>query len=47
MEEKDLVDKAIPTSTKCKNKWAVTTFSEWPTARKFKVPVLDSSDVNG
>ena len=28
VEEKDLVDKAIPTSTKYKNKWAVTTFSE-------------------
>ena len=46
VEGKDLVDKAIPTSTKCKNKWAVTTFSEWPTARKFEVPVLDSSDLS-
>jgi len=27
--EEDLVDKAIPTSTKYKNKWAVTIFNEW------------------
>ena len=27
VEEEDLVDKAIPTSTKYKNKWAVTIFN--------------------
>ena len=38
----DLVDKAILTSTKYKNKWAVTIFNEWQTAPKVQVPVLDS-----
>jgi len=41
VEEEDLVDKAIPTSTKYKNKWAVTIFNEWQTARKVQMPVLD------
>ena len=36
--EEDLVDKAVPTPTKHKNKWAVTIFSEWQTARKVQVP---------
>ena len=40
--EEDLVDKTVPTSTKYKNEWAVTIFSEWQTARKVQVPVLDS-----
>ena len=39
--EEDLVEKAIPTSTKHKNKWAVTIFNEWQTAQKVQVPVLD------
>ena len=42
VEEEDLVDKAIPTSTKYKNKWAVNIFNEWQAARKVQVPVLDS-----
>lgn len=42
MEEEDLVDKAIPTSTKYKNKWAVTIFNEWQTEGKVHVPVSDS-----
>ena len=33
VEEEDLADKAIPTSTKYKNKWAVTIFNEWQTSR--------------
>ena len=28
-EERELVEKAIPSSTKYKNKWAVTIFGEW------------------
>ena len=40
VEEEDLVDKAIPSSTKYKNKWAVTIFNEWQTARKVRVPGL-------
>ena len=28
-EERELIEKAIPSSTKCKNKWAVTIFGEW------------------
>lgn len=42
VEEEDLVDKAIPTSTKYKNKWTVTIFSEYQTVQKVQVPVLDS-----
>ena len=34
VEEEHLVDKAIPNSTKYKNKWAVTIFNELQTARK-------------
>ena len=45
IEEEDLVEKAIPTSTKYKNKWAVTIFNEWQTARKVQVPVLDCGGV--
>ena len=42
MEEEDLVDNAVPTSMKYKNKWAVTIFNEWQAARKVQVYVLDS-----
>ena len=45
VEEEDLVEKAIPTSTKYKNKWAVTIFNEWQTVRKVQVPVLDCGGV--
>ena len=45
VEEEDLVEKAIPTSTKYKNKWAVTIFNEWQTARKVQVPVLDCGGI--
>ena len=41
----DLVDKAILTSTKYTNKWAVTVFTELQTAQKVQVPVLDSGDM--
>lgn len=40
-EECELVRKAIPSSTKYKNKWAVTIFSEWQISRSVKAPVLD------
>ena len=46
VEEEDLVEKAIPSSTKSKNKWAVTIFNEWQTARKVQVPVLDCGGVS-
>ena len=45
VEEEDLVDKAIFTTTKYKNKWAVTIFNEWQTALKVQVPVLDSGSM--
>jgi len=40
-EERKLVRKAIPSSTKYKNKWAVTIFGEWQISRSVKAPVLD------
>ena len=45
VEEEDLVDKAIFTATKYKNKRAVTIFNEWQTALKVQVPVLDSGSM--
>ena len=42
VEEEGLVNKTIPTSTKYKNKWAVTIFNEWLTVGEVQVPVLDS-----
>ena len=41
-QEEELVEKAIPSPTKYKNKWAVTIVNEWQTARKVQVPALDS-----
>ena len=40
-EEEELVEKAVPSSTKYKNKWALSVFGEWQFARTIKVPVLD------
>ena len=44
-EEEELVEKAVPSSTKYKNKWALSevlsVFGEWIFARTIKVPVLD------
>ena len=40
-EEHELVDKAIPFSTKYKNKWALTIFGEWTISRSVIAPVLD------
>ena len=40
-EEEELVEKAVPSSTKYKNKWALSVFGEWQLARTIKVPVLD------
>ena len=39
-EEEELVEKAVPSSTKYKNKWALSIFGEWQFARTIKVPVL-------
>ena len=41
-EEEELVEKAAPSSTKYKNKWALSVFDEWQFARTIKVPVLDA-----
>ena len=40
-EEEELVEKSVPSSTKYKNKWALSVFGEWQFARTIKVPVLD------
>ena len=40
-EEHELVKKAILSSTKYKNKWAVTIFGEWQISQLVKAPVLD------
>ena len=40
-QENVLVNDAVPASTKCKSKWAVSTFAEWQRLREVKVPVLD------
>ena len=40
-EEEALVEKAVPSSTKYKTKWALSVFGEWQFARTMKVPVLD------
>ena len=39
-EEEELVEKAVPSSKKYKNKWALLIFGEWQFARTIKVPVL-------
>ena len=43
--EEELVEKAVPSSTKYKNKWALSVFGEWQFARTKKVPVLDPGGV--
>ena len=40
-EEEELVEKTVPSSTKYKNKWALSVFGEWQFARTIKVPILD------
>lgn len=40
-EEQELVEKAVPSSTKYKNKWALSVFGEWQFARTIKVPVWE------
>ena len=40
-EEEELVEKAVPSSTKYKNKWTLSVFGERQFARTIKVPVLD------
>ena len=41
-EERESVEKAIPSSTKYKDKWAVTSFGEWQISRSVIAPVLYS-----
>ena len=41
-EQREWVEKVIPSSTKCKNKWAVAIFGElWQIFRSVVAPVLD------
>ena len=40
-EDLELVEKAVPFSTKYMNKWALSVFGERQFARTIKVPVLD------
>ena len=40
-EEEEIMEKAVPSSTKYKNKRALSVFGEWQFARTIKVPVLD------
>ena len=35
------MEKAVPSSTNYKNKWALSVFGEWQFARMIKVPILD------
>ena len=39
-QENVLVNDAVPASTKYKNKWAESIFSEWQRLREVEVPVL-------
>ena len=39
------MEKAVPSSTKYKNKWALSAFGEWQFAHTIKVPVLDPGGV--
>ena len=38
-EEENLVEKAVPSSKKYKNKWSVSIFSKWQLSRTIKVLV--------
>ena len=40
-KERESVEKAIPSWTKYKNKWAVTIFGEWQISPSVTAPVLD------
>ena len=40
-EERELVEKAIPSSTKYANKWAATIFGKWQISPSVIAPVLD------
>ena len=40
-EDRELVEKATPSSTKYNNKWTVTIFGQWQISRSVIAPVLD------
>ena len=40
-QENVLVNDAVPASTKYKNNWAMSIFSEWQKLREVQVPLLD------
>ena len=44
-EEGELVEKAIPSSTKHKDKWAVTIFGEWQISRSAIAAVIDPGGI--
>lgn len=44
-EEEICCERAVPKSTKYKNKWAASIFEEWQRERTVKVPVVDVSGI--
>ena len=46
-EEELCVERAVPKSTRYKNKWAVGTFENWQRVRSVKSPILEVGGVFG
>ena len=44
-EERELVEKVIPSSTKYRNKWAVTIFGEWQISPSVIAPVSNPGGI--
>ncbi|KAL9975619.1 hypothetical protein ACROYT_G012802 [Oculina patagonica] len=48
IEEEELcVERAVPKSTRYKNKWAIGIFEDWQRVRSVNVPILESRHENG
>ena len=46
IEEEELcVERAVPKSTRCKNKWAVGIFEDWQRVRSVKFPIVEVGGV--
>ncbi|XP_020912548.1 zinc finger MYM-type protein 3 [Exaiptasia diaphana] len=45
-EEKEMLEKAIPKSTRYKNTWAFKLFEDWKSERANKTAILEASSVN-
>ena len=46
IEEEELcIERAVPKSTRCKNKWAVGIFEDWQRVRSVKSPILEVGGV--